>query len=58
MNHPKVIQSHPLYFYNEEFYNGKKFKNFKQSIAYSSALPTIPQWMLFEHRMTPVVNFA
>lgn len=55
--HPSVIQGHPLATYVEEFYLDKpEIHNWKQAKAYSEPMPTIPQWMYFEKRMTPFYN--
>jgi hypothetical protein len=63
--HPEVIKTHPLALHVEEFYldktkeklfNRQEIKNWKQSKAYSSRLPTIPQWMIYQKRMQPIYN--
>lgn len=54
--HPVVMKSHALYTYVEDFYKDKTFRSWLDTSAYSSRLPTIPQWMLFEKRMQEIFN--
>lgn len=54
--HPKCLENHPLLNRVEDFYNDKSFRDFKESKAFNFNLPTIPQWMSYTNKMTPVYN--
>ena len=54
--HPSVLDSHPLRNIKEKFYDDKLIKDFKDSEAYNSRLPTIPQWMKYKIKMQPFYN--
>jgi hypothetical protein len=57
LEHPSVMRLHPAYKQREPFYADKRFRNFRESRAYSEMkLPTIPQWMMYDKKMQPVYN--
>lgn len=55
--HPAALDNHPSrHQVADEYVNCDEFENWQSAIAYTSELPTIPQWMLFTKKMEPVYN--